>query len=500
VGIAMPEAWASAYERLAASGSGAVRERAEEVAVLLGDRRILPRMREVLTDAGADIDRRKRALEILVRGRDEGAAPAFQAALAEPALRGPAIRALASLDDPATPAAILAQYDRLGDGEKRDAIGTLSARPKFAVALLDAVDSRKVPRTDLHAHDVRQLLRFRDSAVEKRVREVWGEVRETSAEKQAEAARWKSTLGAKDLAAADPGNGRRIFAKTCGTCHVLFGEGTQVGPDITGSNRADLDYVLENVLDPSATLAKEYRMTVVLTADGRVVSGLLLDETESAITLRTLNDTVLVAKSEITSRELSNQSMMPEGLLATLSPAEVRDLIAYLASPTQVALRGPRSPIDPETGRVPGAIEGEGMKVVMRSAGSANGQKMAPFTMDRWSGADQLWWTGAAPGARLELELPVAEAGKYDLELVLTRARDYGIIQLSLDGEKLGGPIDLYNPEVITTGVLTFPARDLPAGSHKLLVEIAGANPRADKAYMFGLDYVRLARSAAAGS
>ena len=235
-------------------------------------------------------------------------------------------------------------------------------------------------------------------------------------------------------------------------------------------------------------------MTVIVLTDGRVVSGLVLDETESAVTVRTLNDTVLVAKSDIASQELSNQSMMPEGLLAGLQPSEVRDLIGYLASPTQVALRGRRSPIDAATGRVPGAIEGETLKVLVKSAGSAGGQKMGAFTKDRWSGADQLWWTGAGPGGRLEVELPVAEAGKYDLEVVLTRARDYGIVQLFLDGEKLGGPIDLYSPEVVTTGVLTFATRELTAGRHKLAAEIVGANPKADKTYMFGLDYVRLAR------
>jgi hypothetical protein len=235
-------------------------------------------------------------------------------------------------------------------------------------------------------------------------------------------------------------------------------------------------------------------MTVIVTSDGRVVSGLVLDETESAATVRTLNDTVLVAKSDIATRELSDQSMMPEGLLAGLQPAEVRDLIAYLASPTQVALRGPPAPIDPDTGRVPGAIEGESMKVLARSAGNPTGQKMESFTRDRWSGADQLYWTGAEPGARLEVELPVAEAGKYDLEVMLTRAPDYAIVQVLLDGEKLGGPIDLYNPEVVTTGVLTFGPKDLTAGSHELAVEILGANPKAEKAYMFGLDWVRLSR------
>ena len=82
---------------------------------------------------------------------------------------------------------------------------------------------------------------------------------------------------------ADLSQGRALFKKTCATCHRLFGEGEQVGPDITGSNRANLDYLLENVVDPSAVLGKDYRMSVLALADGRVISGLVQKETDSAL-------------------------------------------------------------------------------------------------------------------------------------------------------------------------------------------------------------------------
>ena len=78
--------------------------------------------------------------------------------------------------------------------------------------------------------------------------------------------------------------------KTCAACHTLFGEGGKIGPDITGSNRANLDYILENVLDPSAIVGKDYRMTILALKDGRVVSGLIQKETDSALTIRTIND------------------------------------------------------------------------------------------------------------------------------------------------------------------------------------------------------------------
>lgn len=120
---------------------------------------------------------------------------------------------------------------------------------------------------------------------------------------------------------------------------------------------------------------------------------------------------------------------------------------------------------------------------------------MGGFTKDRWSGNDHLWWTGAKPNDKLELEFSVGEEATYQIELVLTMARDYGIVQILIDGEPLGGPIDCYNdPDVITTGVQTLGPKQLTKGTHKLGFQILGANPKAVKGFMVGVDYVRLVR------
>jgi len=73
-----------------------------------------------------------------------------------------------------------------------------------------------------------------------------------------------------------------------------------------------------------------------------------------------------------------------------------------------------------------------------------------------------------------------------------TKAPDYGIAQLYLDGEKLGEPVDFFNPSVIPSGPVGFGQKDLSAGDHKLTVEIIGANEKAAKSFMFGLDYIKL--------
>jgi hypothetical protein len=140
---------------------------------------------------------------------------------------------------------------------------------------------------------------------------------------------------------------------------------------------------------------------------------------------------------------------------------------------------------------IKGAIEGERMKVLSKTGGNTQEQNLSDHA-GPWSGDAHLWWTGAKPGDKLELALPVAKEGQYKLSVQLTKARDYGVVQLHLDGEKLGPPIDLFDPEVVPTGVLNLGTHSLTAGEHKLMVEITGANEKAVKAYMFGLDYVRL--------
>jgi len=498
VNIPQPDAWGPAYERLVKSDDAAVRSRADQIAVALGDRRILPRMRALLVDSARPLDQRQQALELIVKGRDAEAGPALRRVLSEASLRAAAIRALAALDDPETAPALLDLYARLTDAEKRDAINTLVARPRSANALFDAIEKGTVPRTDVHAYHIQHLLGFQDDKLGGRIKSVWGEIRATAKDKQELIARHKQTLTADRLKSADLSNGRRLFVKTCNACHTLFGDGGKIGPDITGSNRANLDYILENILDPSAIVGKDYRTTLLALIDGRVVSGLILKETDSALTVRTINDTVVIPKSDIEERKLSDLSLMPEGQLNQLTPDEQRDLIAYLGSPQQVAIRGPRAPIDGKTGRVPGAIEGESMKIVGKTAGTAASQPMGGFTKDKWSGSDHLWWTGAGPGALLELELPVEVDGVYQVEAVLTMARDYGIVQLLIDGEPLGEPVDGFNnPDVITTGVLTYGPRSLTRGVHKLGLQIQGANPKAVKAHMVGLDYVRLVSGSA---
>ena len=112
-----------------------------------------------------------------------------------------------------------------------------------------------------------------------------------------------------------------------------------------------------------------------------------------------------------------------------------------------------------------------------------------------WEKNDQLWWTGAKPGSKLTLKLSAEAAGKYDLVAKLTKAPDYAIVQFYLDGEKIGKPVDLYSSEVEPTGPMTLGSLDLSKGKHDLTVEISGANEKALKRYMVGIDTIELKKN-----
>ena len=170
----------------------------------------------------------------------------------------------------------------------------------------------------------------------------------------------------------------------------------------------------------------------------------------------------------------------------------------YLAAGAEDAY--PALPVDQRWGycqtppvfKIKGAIEGEKMKVLARTGGVAQRQDLTQFGSSKWSRDAHLWWIRAKPGDKLTLALPVEQAGKYELRMQMTKAIDYGIHQLSLDAHELGEPIDLFNNGVIPTKEISFGVHELSKGVHKLQVEVIGANAKAVKAYMFGLDYVLL--------
>jgi putative membrane-bound dehydrogenase-like protein len=308
-----------------------------DLAAVFGDGRARDEIRRLVLDAAADEGLRRSALEALVRQggdlRDE-----CLPLLGDQRFNLLAAEGLATRDDPAVAAALVRAYAGFRAPARPQLVAILSSRRSFAGALLAEVEAGRIPAAALSAYDLRQIRALGDAGLDAAVERVYGGVAAVSADARRRIDDLKAALRPDVLAAADCRRGRALFEKSCGRCHRLFGAGEAIGPDLTGGNRTNLDYLLENIVDPSGAVSRDFRMSIVVLDDGRVVSGLVTARDDRTLTVVTLTDRHTFALEDVDEVKVTAQSPMPEGLLDPLSPEEIRDLIAYLMQPAQVPL------------------------------------------------------------------------------------------------------------------------------------------------------------------
>jgi len=336
--VPRPRGWDAVEARLRQNANPDVRSQTQILAVIFGIPQAIESLRRVLKDPQADLAARRSALEMLQGARDAQLPSILLALLQDASLRGAALRALAAYDLPGTAGAILEIYPALAAGEKRDALGTLASRVAHARPLLAAVAQGAVPVKDLSAEMIRQLRSLQDEGIDQELQKVWGVARESVGDKRKEIDRYKAIYRSGGSQPGDATRGRIVYARTCAQCHTLFESGGKVGPDLTGSNRADLEYILQNIVDPNAVIPNDYRTTTLETKDERIITGIVTKQDERSVTVVTANETLVIPRADVQSLRPGEISMMPEGLLANLSDQEVRDLIYYLNRPGQVPL------------------------------------------------------------------------------------------------------------------------------------------------------------------
>ena len=239
--------------------------------------------------------------------------------------------AIARFDDNRVPVKVLKEYPRFSAKLKAICLRVLLSRPHWALAFLNEVDQGKIDPESILVDELRSLASYEDEEIDELVHKHWGRItRGAPEEKLADIRRFNNDLR------AFPGHaeaGHPLHTEHCGKCHKLFGEGEEIGPDLTTANRKDQDYMLVSTVDPSSFIRVEYLSVQVLTEDGRILAGLVLEETPTHLTLvDSQREKTTIAKSNIDEIFPSEISQMPEDILTPLSPQELRDLMAYLRS------------------------------------------------------------------------------------------------------------------------------------------------------------------------
>ena len=333
--VRAPEGWSTLSTTLACSTSASVRQHALALSQIFGDTVAVASALECVQDSTIAAAQRCSTLSLLLGQQNQEASQLLKVLIDEPALTLSAIRGYAIVRNDEAPAVLISRYSKLNAQHQRAVIETLASRKAYAEALLEALKMNQIQPSAVPV----QVARTLKNLLGKKFTDVYGALPVVGAEREHLIKKYKKLCKPSAVAAADASRGRAVFQKTCAACHVLYGEGGKVGPELTGANRANLDYILLNSVYPSLDVPHAYRTVSVLTVDGRVVNGVLAEEDGTKIVLRTPEQPrVVIAKEDIDFRKISPQSMMPDGQLDAMKPQEVIDLVKYLRTTEQVEL------------------------------------------------------------------------------------------------------------------------------------------------------------------
>jgi putative heme-binding domain-containing protein len=336
--VAMPSGWVSVESRLGRSPTAEVRTLIRSLSLTFGSQKARSMLHAVLVDTKGGIPERLNALKALVQARDTQLPSILLDLVRDKTLRSEIIPYLARYHEPGIPKALLELYATLSTSDRQSALSVLASRVDYALSFLEAVEEGLVPRRDLSAALVRELRNLNYPRIHDKLEEIWGSFREISADKQVQIDAYKRIYFAGGSTPGNAMEGRAVFVRACQQCHVLFGTGGAVGPDITGSDRSNLDYLLQNIVDPNAVIPHDYRSTEIETTDGRVITGIVKERQGDALKVTTATETMLVANDTIESEHQGELSMMPEDLLLPFTDQEIRDLLYYLRQPAQAPL------------------------------------------------------------------------------------------------------------------------------------------------------------------
>jgi putative membrane-bound dehydrogenase-like protein len=224
---------------------------------------------------------------------------------------------------------MIKEYPASSNSMKAQIRDLLLTRPDACQKLLESVESGRIPKADFDLNQVARMESLGSLVLKEKAFRIWGRVQSaTPEERLAEVRRLNNDLRAAD---GDLAKGRVLFTNHCGRCHKLNGEGNAIGPELTGANRTDRQWLLTSLVDPSGVVRKEYQSQILEMKDGRVMDVLIISQTGGLLkVIDSQGKEFQVIAGEVIDRRDSPTSLMPDGLYKLFRPQELRDLFAYL--------------------------------------------------------------------------------------------------------------------------------------------------------------------------
>ncbi len=336
-----------------------------------GDQRGLPQVRRSFVTRGVQADLRLKSLSALISAKDDGVLPAVSDVLADKdqsaEFKSQVLLAIARLEDAKVADVILEKFAAMEPSLQPSAIELLSQRASWSKRLLTQVGEKKIAATAINLNQARRIQALKDKGLSELLNRHWGQVRDTRNPDRDKVVAEMKSLIRNEKTPGDPFAGEKVFKRVCAACHKIYGEGPDIGPDITLNGRNDFTQLLSNVFDPSLVIGAGYRVCTVVTTSGRVQSGLLVEDSPQRVVLKpaavgrpgtdatklidgavqvSVGKLEIIPRDEIDDFKLNELSLMPEGLEKQLTPQEIIDLFAFITLD--------KHPKDPSAKRLPG--------------------------------------------------------------------------------------------------------------------------------------------------
>ena len=323
-GFEKPASWDKVFSKLKGNPN------ALKLSVLFGDEQAIGQMEKLVMNPDAGIEVRRKTIEILIDSNSQNLKSISEKLLKKEDLKILAARGLSKFEDNRTGQMLVSSLQAF-DGEERDElVEILCGRVNWADALLTGIENGQVSKSLISPYHALQIKSLKDENLDKRLDQCWGVIRTSPEYLSNRKEELRVELNKTLLAQADLKNGSLLYDQQCSGCHQLYGRGGKLGPDLTGSGRPNIDYLLENIVDPNSAVSTDYRMNILSLKNGRVLSGMIAGQDRNSLTLRMPGSETVVSKADIKKRETLGNSIMPTGLLDNLKQEERRDLIAYL--------------------------------------------------------------------------------------------------------------------------------------------------------------------------
>jgi len=329
-GIAATASWSKLSTELYDSDLLAIREAGEVIGAAFSDPALFERMRKRLADTNANIPTRREAVRVLSSDASPENLPHLLGLVDTPELAALVIPLLSRYNDNLVADELLKRLPTLEGEENTAAMQVLCSRVAWSHLVLDRVTDGSLPKSQLTAFFAQQMSNLSNPKLNERLTKEWGTIGQSSAELKTEIAKTAAAYKTSPLWAFSDGEGAVHFKKLCASCHLPTGQSEALAPKLAGSGSKGIEYLVDNVIDPNAVIGRDFQARIIVTMEGRVITGLIEKETESSITVRTLTESVTVAKSEIEETNISSNSFMPEGLLKTLNDRERIELFKFL--------------------------------------------------------------------------------------------------------------------------------------------------------------------------